>query len=62
MSRFTKFALLTLAAFFVLGFSITANAVPPTPDVNVVNTPDVYVVEDALDRVTLWDRDCEECT
>ena len=29
MSRFTKFTLLTLAAFLVLGFSITANAAKP---------------------------------
>ena len=51
MSRFTKFALLTLAAFFALGFSITANAAPPTPDVNVVNTPDVIVANTVDTRV-----------
>jgi len=49
MSKLTKCALLTLAAFFVFGLSITANAkpgdgdAPPPFDVNVVNTPDVNI-------------------
>ena len=44
MSKFAKSTLLTLAAFLLLGFSITVNAkpgnddAPPTFDVNVVNT------------------------
>ena len=50
MFNYAKFTLLTLAAFLVLGFSITANAkasqveVVNTPDVNVTNIPDVNVV------------------
>jgi len=44
MFKFAKITLLALAVFLVLGFSITANAGPPTPNVNVVNTPDVNVV------------------
>jgi len=51
MFRKAKITLLTLVAFLVLGFSITANAVKPSPvvvvnipDVNVANMPEVTVV------------------
>lgn len=50
MFKYAKITLLALAAFLVLGFSITANAAKPTPvevmntpDVNVANTPEVTV-------------------
>ena len=39
MSKFAKFALLTLAAFFVLGFSITATAAKPDKDQTLTGAP-----------------------
>lgn len=43
MNKKVKVVLITLLAFFVIGFSITVNAAKPTP-VEVINTPYVNVV------------------
>ena len=62
MSKFAKFALLTLAAFFVLGFSITATAAKPDKNHTLTSAPlfgdGVYCVvanttEEAID--VHWD-------
>jgi hypothetical protein len=62
MSKYAKTTLLTLSAFLVLGFPITANAkpdnAPPAFDVNVVNTPlEVNVVDvqsAAVEQVSIF--------
>jgi len=61
MSRFTRYALLILAAFFVLGFSIAATAKPPFLDdqPQTVQTPALPATVAYCINSNLTDSDLE---
>ena len=42
MSRFAKITLLTLAAFLLLGFTLTVNAKPPVDKERLINSGPIY--------------------